>query len=99
PLARSHYVDASGSLSFQNADNSIDLNTGLVASSTVGATVASNGLSGSDGIVTTYTYDALGRPLTITPQPNGGAKTQYTYALQPPSVDVVLLKNAASNDG
>lgn len=93
-LAHSHYLGTSGSMSFQNADNTIDQNTGLVASSKTGATVASNGVSGSDGITTTYTYDALGRPSTITPGSNGGAKTEYTYTLSPPTIDVQSKSSA-----
>lgn len=93
-LAHAHYLGTSGSMSFQNTDNTIDQNTGLVASSKAGATVASNGVSGSDGITTTYTYDALGRPLTITPGSNGGAKTEYAYTLSPPTIDVQSKSSA-----
>jgi len=94
-LAHAHYTDSNGALSFQNADNTVDANTGLVAASRTGATIASNGTSGTDGIVTTYTYDALGRPLTVSPQIDAGATSQYAYSLTPPSVDVQLLKNTS----
>jgi YD repeat-containing protein len=76
-------------MSYFDVDNDINLNTGLVSVSRDRA-----------GISTTYTYDALGRLLTYTPQAGHGAATKYDYNTDntSPTIDIVTTASGAQRD-
>ncbi|MEM8962037.1 MAG: hypothetical protein AAGD38_11185 [Acidobacteriota bacterium] len=65
-LATSGWLDAGGSAFLTTANNTIDLNTGLAASTTR-----------TDGLVWSYTYDAMGRR-TLAQAPSGHSGTTLT---------------------
>ena len=71
-LQSSQWKDAAGSatgpLGFKAVDQDVDMSTGQVATSRDTA-----------GLATAYSYDAMGRLLTVKPQTSGVAWDQYTY--------------------
>lgn len=77
-LARSWYVDANGAkLSWFAVDRDIDFNTGAVSAD---KQFRFNSDPSTDGTVTTYRYDKLGRLTTVrTPE----LETTHTYSLSP----------------
>jgi YD repeat-containing protein len=102
-LETSTYVDGSGaSMPFRNVQNVVDA-TGLVSKSIERAVVGSSG-GANDGLATQFDYDALGRLADVTPLvPDGitspvdrGAKTHYTYAMNPPKLTAETSSGSTS---